>query len=295
MTPRNRDALIGLTAVLATVSLAAMLVLFGELKFTSTWVLTLHASSTSGVGEGSIVRLNGVPVGSVTAIESINEGPWQVRITAGINEGVVIPRTVVPLVTSRLMGGAAGLYLETTPGATDFLPVDGSALLEGPLPSMAMRELTRQLDARLNPVLASIDDLTTPWIALGTGLQAIVEDPEIKDSAKNMLHLAVASLDRTVEAMERFAELAKHLDAETGALSNEAMRAARQLTETLNQTTQLVQSVREGKGTLGQLAVNPDVYNSLASTAKELDRLSRSMRLLIDQVREEGAGSLLAP
>ena len=295
MTPRNRDALIGLTAVLATVSLAVMLLLFCELKFTSTWGLTLHTTSTSGVGQSSIVRLNGVPVGSVTSIESMRQGPWQVRITAQIDEGVMIPRTVVPLVTSRLIGGAAGLYFETMPGETDFLPIDGSALLEGPLPSMTMRELTRLVDARLNPVLASIDELTTPWIALGTGLQAIVNDPEITESAQNILHLAVASLDRTVEAMERFAELAEHLDQETSILSDEAMLAARQLTQTLHQTTQLVQSVRQGKGTLGQLAVNPDVYNSLASTAKELDRLSRSMRLLIDQVREEGAGSLLAP
>jgi hypothetical protein len=160
---------------------------------------------------------------------------------------------------------------------------------------MAMRDLTHELDARLEPVLQSINELTTPWIALGTGLQSIVEDPELQESAKNLLHLAVASLDRTVEAMEQFAVLGAHLDSETGALGGQAMQAARELTEAINQTTQLVQSIREGEGTLGQLVVNPDVYNSLASTSKELDRLSRSMRLLIDQVREEGASSLFAP
>ena len=295
MTPHHRDALIGLTAVVAALALAALLLLFGAWQFGSTWVLTVQAPATGGVGEGSIVRLNGVPVGTVTTVESIREGPWQVRMTAAIDLDVVIPDTAAALVAAGPLGKAADLYLESTPGATGVLPVDGSAVLEGPLPSMAMRAMTRELDARLQPVLASIDALTTPWIALGTGLQAFIEDPEVTGSAKNLLHLAVASLDRTVEAMERFSELAVHLDREADALSEEALRAARQLTEALDQTTQLVQSIREGKGTLGQLVVNPDVYNSLSSTAKELDRLSRSLRLLIDQVREEGAGSLIAP
>ena len=71
MTDRTRDALIGLTAILAMVSLAAILMLFGELNLRSSWQLTILSPSAAGLGPGSIVSLNGVPVGSVSHIENI--------------------------------------------------------------------------------------------------------------------------------------------------------------------------------------------------------------------------------
>ena len=63
----------------------------------------------------------------------------------------------------------------------------------------------------------------------------------------------------------------------------------------LAQTTSVLTTLREGKGTAGQLLSNPDLYRSLESTAKELDRLTKSLRLLVEQVREEGLTPLLSP
>ena len=295
MTAKTRDALIGLTAILAMVSLAAILMLFGELNLRSSWQLTILAPSAAGLGPGSIVSLNGVPVGSIDHIENIVDDQWQVRINASIQSGVLIADNVQAMVTSTLIGSSSGLYLETAPGATGTLPVDGTAQLASPLQSLTMRDLGQAIDARLNPVLVSMSRLVGPWSAVGENLNDWLDDPELKTRAKDVLHLAVASLDRTVEAMERFAALSTSIDASATALSAEVMTSARQLTEMLTQTTAVLTTLREGKGTAGQLLSNPDLYRSLESTAKELDRLTKSLRLLVEQVREEGLTPLLSP
>jgi ABC-type transporter Mla subunit MlaD len=295
MTDRTRDALIGLTAILAMASMAAILMLFGELNLRSSWHLTILAPSAAGLGPGSVVSLNGVPVGSVDSIENIVDDQWQVRVNANINSDVLIADNVQAMVTSTLIGSSSGLYLETTPGATGMLPVDGTAQLSGPLQSLTMRDLGHAIDERLNPVLVSMSRLVGPWSAVGENLNDWLDDPELKTGAKDVLHLAVASLDRTVEAMERFAALSTSIDASATALSAEAMASARQLTELLTQTTAVLTTLRQGKGTAGQLLSNPDLYRSLESTAKELDRLTKSLRLLVEQVREEGLTPLLSP
>lgn len=295
MTAHTRDALIGLTAVVAVISLAAILMLFGELDLRSTWKLTILAPNSAGLGEGSVVSLNGVPVGSVQTIENIIDDQWQVRIESAIAANVQIADNVQALVTSPLIGGSAGLHLETSPGLGAMLPVDGTAELASQLPSVVMRDLTEAVDLRLNPILASMAQLTGPWTAVGRNLNDWLDDTELKTGVEDVLHLAVASLDRTVEAMERFTQLSESLDASTSTLSAEAMAAARQLTEALDQSTRLFTSLRKGEGTVGQLLLNPDLYRSLKSTAKELDRLTKSLRLLVEQVREEGLAPLLSP
>ena len=295
MNPHHRDVLIGLTAVLAVLALSIILMLFGEIRFSSSWTLTLNAPDAAGLAPGSIVQLNGVPAGSVRSVESVPDGPWQVRIIASIDEGVAISDDVQALVSARLLGGNAGLYLETMPGGGPTLAIDGTATLQGPLQSVAMRDLNRQLDARLEPVLASLDALTGPWSAVGDGLSKWLDDGELQQGAKDLLHLGIASLDRTVDAMEVFGQFTRHLDTRTEELSAQAMSAARQLSEALDQSTRVFAVMLEGEGTVGQLIRNPDLYRSLTSTSKELDRLTRAMRLLVDQVREEGVGPLFSP
>lgn len=290
LTAPSRNARIGLIAAAGALVLAAIIILSGAPSATPRWTLMLEAPRTAGVGVGSTVQLNGVPVGAVTRVETISSGPWQVRIEAAIDEGVAISDTAVGLAGTSPPGVHASLELETTPGG-GVLPVDGSALLQGPIVSMRMRDL----DERFDPVLQSIVQMSTTWTAVGESMQRWLDDPHLQQNARDLMHLAIASLDRTVEAMERFASLAANLDEQSGAIGSEVLTAARQLTETLDQTTRLVASIRAGEGTLGRLVVNPDAYNALESTAKELDRLARTLRLLVDQVREEGAGSLIAP
>ena len=89
MSDRNRDALIGICAILAVVSLIVLLGLFGEIDTTRTWRLTLRTPATSGITDSSRVSLDGVPIGYIRSVALEPTGTWAVRIDADIDEGIL--------------------------------------------------------------------------------------------------------------------------------------------------------------------------------------------------------------
>ena len=87
MSDRNRDALIGICAILAVVSLIVLLGLFGEIDTTRTWRLTLRTPATSGITDSSRVSLDGVPIGYIRSVALEPTGTWAVRIDADDDTG----------------------------------------------------------------------------------------------------------------------------------------------------------------------------------------------------------------
>ncbi len=325
MSQRSRDTLIGIAAVAAVVSMILLLQLFGEIDTDVTWRLTLQAPSTSGISDSSRVTLDGVPVGSIERVEVVPTGPWPVRITAAIDEGIEIPVGVQTLTSVSLLTGSANLYLESPKDRSgQMMPTDGSAELNGPIASAAMRDIVDALDDRIGPTLGTINELGQAWAPVGDGLAALLgngegeggegipgviaradavlasaqswlDDPELRREANEIMHLALASVDRAVTALESLDELIAHVDVRSETVTTEIAGAGRALAEALHQASGIMTGLREGEGTAGQLLTNPDLYNRFAETATQLDRLSESMRLLVEQVREEGVGPLLVP
>ncbi len=325
MSQRSRDTLIGIAAVAAVVSMILLLQLFGEIDTAETWRLTLQAPSTSGISDSSRVTLDGVPIGSIERVEVVPTGPWAVRIIAAIDEGIEIPIGVQTLTSVSLLTGSANLFLESPKERTgQTMPTDGSAELNGPISSAAVRDIVDALDERVGPALGAINDLGRAWAPVGDGLtsllgsgegganegipgvikradavltsaQSWLDDPELRREASEIMHLALASVDRAVTALESLDQLIAHIDVRSDTVTTEIAGAGRSLAEALHQASGIMTAMREGEGTVGQLLINPDLYNRFAETAKQLDRLSQSMRLLVEQVREEGVGPLLVP
>jgi ABC-type transporter Mla subunit MlaD len=325
MSERNRDALIGLCAILAVISLIVLLGLFGEIDTTRTWRLSLLVPDTAGITDSSRVSLDGVPIGSIEAVALDPDGTWPVRITARIDEGIVIPAGVTPLTTASLLTGAANLSLESpTPRTGEILPVDGTAELTGEIHSSTVRDLTAAIDERVGPTLVAIKNLGKAWSPVGTGLSELLgppvpgeaatlpgvvqradtvlaaaaswlEDPELRAEAGEVLHMALAAVDRAVTAIESFDTLVSNLDSHSTTVADEVAGAGRALSDALHQASTIMTTLREGEGTAGQLLTNADLYNNLDETAKQLGRLSESMKLMVEQIREEGVGPLLAP
>ena len=102
--------MIGLTSLVAVTGLVFLMFLFGELEtlLKPRYTLTLNCTNAGGLRVGSVVELNGVPVGVVEAIKS-NPPPsrYPVRVLAGIDEDVLIPNDVTPYATSSLLGASA--------------------------------------------------------------------------------------------------------------------------------------------------------------------------------------------
>ncbi len=63
---------------------------------------------------------------------------------------------------------------------------------------------------------------------------------------------------------------------------------ASELAKMLNTSDRLLEAIRDGDGTLGQLVKNPDLYNSIEASMKQLEEAIISFTLMMDQIREEG-------
>ncbi len=325
MNDAKRDGLIGVCAIAAVVSFIVLLQLFGHFDDSDRWNLTILAPATAGIGDSSTVQLDGVTIGSIDRIEPVPAGPWAVRIVASIDEDVSIPQGVTPLTVMSLLKGSANLYLESPTNRTGAtLPKDGTAELTGTIRSTAMREVTAVLDEQVGPALTAIADFGRRWAPVGDGLSAMLgegdapddatirsvvaradqvllgaqswlEDPQLREGAGEIMHMALASLDRAVTALESFDAMTRTIDQEAAEVSHEVAAAGRALADALHQASGIMESVRTGEGTAGQLLTNPDLYHKLEQTAVQLERLAESMRLMVEQIREEGVGPLLAP
>ncbi len=88
--------------------------------------LTAEFRSVEGVSVGTDVRLAGIRIGSVTALD-LDPETFQARATFTIDGGLQIPEdSDVKVASEGLLGGT---FLEITPGASEFMLAAGDAIL----------------------------------------------------------------------------------------------------------------------------------------------------------------------
>ena len=136
--------------------------------------------------------------------------------------------------------------------------------------------------ARLDQAIASANS----WMSTGD---------TTPDGSPTLIAQARDLLDRASDAVDAWTATAKSVGAQAdslGAQGTEAMRSFSESTAQLNallgDARGLVQGVAQGKGTLGLLATNPDLYRSLNDAAMRLEEALRDARLLIEKFRVEG-------
>lgn len=87
--------------------------------------LTARFNSVEGVSVGTDVRLAGIRVGSITALE-LDPASYQAKATFTVAEGLQIPEdSDVKIASEGLLGGS---FLEITPGASEFMLASGAEI-----------------------------------------------------------------------------------------------------------------------------------------------------------------------
>lgn len=87
--------------------------------------LTAAFRKASGVGVGADVRVSGVKVGAVAALE-LDPETYRAVASLSISDGVKIPEdSAVKITSDGLLGGS---YVSIDPGSSDFFAEDGAEL-----------------------------------------------------------------------------------------------------------------------------------------------------------------------
>ena len=290
MKETTRNFVIGIVAILGVAGFAFLLLLFGNLttSLRQKYDVTVHANQAMGVRLGSQVTLVGVPIGEVKAVTVVIDSENPVQIILNIEGSIDIPAGVEATVSTSLIGGTARLDFSipagyTTGGAT--LPHDGNAIV-----TAKFEGLEERLSRTLSEKLAGLDLAMRRIDELGKDAQKWLGDEQMLADAKSAVAKANDLIDATASTVMALTKTANSLQGNANALLASVQPVFDQLSKTLAQVELLTKQAQDGKGTIGQLMSNPDLYNSLNDSAQRLKSTLGEVELLMQKVRAEGLG-----
>ena len=290
MKETTRNFVIGIVAILGVAGFAFLLLLFGNLttSLRQKYDVTVHANQAMGVRLGSQVTLVGVPIGEVKAVTVVIDSENPVQIILNIEGSIDIPAGVEATVSTSLIGGTARLDFSipagyTTGGAT--LPHDGNAIV-----TAKFEGLEERLSRTLSEKLAGLDLAMRRIDELGKDAQKWLGDEQMLADAKSAVAKANDLIDATASTVMALTKTANSLQGNANALLASVQPVFDQLSKTLAQVELLTKQAQDGKGTVGQLMSNPDLYNSLNDSAQRLKSTLGEVELLMQKIRAEGLG-----
>ncbi len=297
MKSTGRNFMVGLVSIVALMSFATLLMLFGELDDLTAkrYRVDIYMNSTGGLREGSTVQLNGVPVGRVDRVDlyqSPDHPGFPVRVVTKIEEQVNIPDDVTGIVEAQLIAGASSLLLKTSvpePGETvDHLAKDGTASIEV-IHKPLMEQLISELDARTQPLVRAMEafeQLSHTYIEVGKNLNTLITPQTTEDiesgEAPN-LHAAIARFHTVIDETQTSLQLAQNW------LGDEQLR-----TELRDAVIHARQLIEDAAATLAEVGTftskledhTEDFVQRLVPIADELAVIFEQMRFIT-----EAAGS----
>lgn len=209
MKPVAKDLLTGLAGLGGLGGLATLLLLYGELTgvVSPRYQVNVALDQAGGLRSGSLVTLNGVPVGEVTTVR-LEEPPTRpthpVLVDARIDRTVNLPATVVVDVETSLLGGGARLALSVPlpyEAATPMLPQEPPPTIVGR--ARGLEGLVGDaLESRLAAFEATLEEirlLAQTYTKVGANLNdlLVAVDPE-DPAAESNLRTTVTRLNATL-------------------------------------------------------------------------------------------------
>jgi ABC-type transporter Mla subunit MlaD len=327
MSQFTRNFLLGLASLVGLAGLFLLLVLFGELEsiFKPRYDLTIDTINAVGLRTGSLIELNGVPIGEVASVVIHDDPEFPVRIHALIDRDVLIPQNTEMYAIASLLGGSASLELAAARRANvPTLPTDGSAYLADEIGSQLIKELTDELDARMNPVVDAMQEfellahnlndlleapesdqtrnIRTAVATLNEVLEEVQEalrlakewlgDEQLRADVRAAVSKANTLIERATTTLDEYTKLATRLEDDAAAVSGRLVAVSDELTLTLQEVRTLAAKASTGEGTIAQLLNNADLYNSLDDAADRLERTLRDVQLLIKKIEDDGLRTL---
>jgi phospholipid/cholesterol/gamma-HCH transport system substrate-binding protein len=142
--------------------------------------------------------------------------------------------------------------------------------------------------ARLDAALASANR----WLAdetLKNNVQGIASRANaVLDDLRTFLASWTETADSVDLAAQEINGATKNINDRMGELADQALGTLRRLDAAAAELGKTLEGANKGEGTIGQLVTNPDLYRSLNSAARRLDRLLEEMQLLVEQLKVEG-------
>lgn len=120
-------------------------------------------------------------------------------------------------------------------------------------------------------------------------------DEQMREDVRAAAARAPGVIDNAARAVDEWRQAAASVQSEVAAAGADVDEAARQAAATLRsiddaagEIRRLAGAINAGEGTLGQLARNPDLYESVRDAARRLERALTEFQLMIEKYKAEG-------
>ncbi|QNN23946.1 MCE family protein [Planctomycetales bacterium ZRK34] len=229
MKERTRNTIVGFTALAGLIAVAWMAFMFGELEewTADTYPVTVELNNATGITAGSRIKLSGIDVGFVEALDFADGTATRVVMNCRIDSKYDIPANATVTSTGSLLGGASTLAItpamdeqgNVIPSDGKHVPRDGSGNIKGTVVSMSQQftEIARDLRDQLRPQLKNFGKVSERIIALadeykavGEKLNAMLEKRSIADVDAGKVDANFTTVVARVDS--RLAELRETLD-----------------------------------------------------------------------------------
>jgi len=297
---------------IVSVAIAALLVfsLTGSKGFPwQQYPLKSRFSNVAGLAPGSPVRVAGVEVGSVSAVEFAGD---DVDVIFRVRE------SYRPLITSRSQARVGSVSLlgesavDITPSSTGEPIPDWGYVPQGKT-AAALADVTDQASQGISELTALIQDIRNGRGTVGkliTDDQLFVELSRFVETATTLtesMKSGRGTLARLVNdpatanaleaSLKNIESLTRQIGSGEGSLGQliKDNRFAQSLTSATANLDKLVAGMNQGEGTLGKLAKDPELYTRLNAATERLTALTQRLDSMVARLNEgEGtAGQLL--
>jgi phospholipid/cholesterol/gamma-HCH transport system substrate-binding protein len=221
--------------------------------FWQRYTLKTRFPNVAGLASGSPVRIAGVEVGSVTAVDFVGE---EVEVTFQVKEDnrpLITSNSVARLGSVSLLGESA---VDITPSVSGTPIPDGGFVPQGK-PAAALADMTDQASQGITELTAMITDIRSGRGTVGK----LMTDDQL-----------YAQLNRFVAAAGDLTDGLKQGRGTLGQLMNDPT-TANALESSLKNIEQLTKQISEGQGSLGSLLKDDTFSKSLTSATGNIDAL----------------------
>ncbi len=249
-------------------------------------------NNINGLSEASVVTINGLQVGKVDAInfntKPEKRGSLLVRLSLE-DDFQFSKSSVAKIYSAGLMGGQ---NLAIIPNYEGEMAVSGD-YLKGEIES----DLFSSVGEKLNPIQAKLENVLVEADSLLIGLNQVLDKKARESLNRSVIGIenTVASLNNTMATFNKILESnkekinvtldnTKKITDDFSKVSGDLAKAdlgatVKKLESTLSNVNTLIKGIESGKGTVGKLMSDEQLYTNLTNATKEMEELLREMKL----------------
>ncbi len=251
-----------------------------------------------GLQTGNPVNINGYKVGQVVEIKFFDDGSGRLLVKFVVNEKVKIPKSSIARIASSDLLGGKNIQIVLRHHIQ--LVESGDTLLSDNQPS-----ITDEFNSQIAPIKKKAENLLATTDSILTSIQYI-----FNKNTRNNLSSSFASIERTLRSLEhssyaldtlmttqqsRLRNIFGNVESITSNLRSNNERISkifanlssisdslvksnftstiRNANAVLDKSASIMDKISKGQGSMGLLLNNDSLYNNLAASSSDLDKL----------------------